>query len=168
MGEAIFAAKEINRMAGGIGMLEAHEAAENQPERKIRSFDEIAVLCRTHREAELVEKCLRQEGIPYIAAGRESFLEDEAVVRTLAFFRSVLNPGDIVSRALCRPLLVPDMATRSLRLQGEESANPVEASSVGEREAKCAPLSAQPKTGKLVKQGIGGQDSAQTRRERTA
>ena len=155
MGEAIFAAKEINRMAGGIGMLEAHEAAENQPERKIRSFDEIAVLCRTHREAELVEKCLRQEGIPYIAAGRESFLEDEAVVRTLAFFRSVLNPGDIVSREQCLPLLVPDMANRSLRLEGEESANPVADAVFGERAQKYAPLCAKQKPGKILKQWIG-------------
>ena len=85
MGEAIFAAKEINRMAGGIGMLEAHEAAEK--ERKIRSFDEIAVLYRTHREGELLEKCLRQEGIPYIVAGKESFLQDETVRGSIHFFR---------------------------------------------------------------------------------
>ena len=85
MGEAIFTAKEINRLAGGIGMLEAHEAS--QKERTIRSFDEIAVLYRTHREGELLEKCLRQEGIPYIKAGRESFLQDETVRGSLHFFR---------------------------------------------------------------------------------
>ena len=56
MGEAIFIAKEINRLAGGIGMLEAHQAAWDNRERKVRAFDEIAVLCRTHRQAEILEK----------------------------------------------------------------------------------------------------------------
>ncbi len=37
MEEAVFIAKEINRLAGGIGMLEAHEASV-YGERKIRSF----------------------------------------------------------------------------------------------------------------------------------
>ena len=36
MGEAIFVAKEISRMAGGIGMLEAHEAAETMEHMKFR------------------------------------------------------------------------------------------------------------------------------------
>lgn len=103
MGEAIFAAKEINRMAGGIGMLEAHEAAEK--ERKIRSFDEIAILYRTHREGELLEKCLRQEGIPYIVAGKESFLQDETVRGSLHFFRYLGDLGNISEKERALSLL---------------------------------------------------------------
>ena len=77
MGEAVFIAKEINRLVGGIGMLEAHENAWERGERRVRGFDEIAVLCRTHHQAELVEKCLKKESIPYIVAGREDFLKGE-------------------------------------------------------------------------------------------
>lgn len=101
MGEAIFVAKEISRLAGGIGMLEAHEAAETMQDRKIRGFGEIAVLYRTHRQGELLEKCLRQEGIPYIVAGRESFLADEAVRASLGFFRWLEKPAEFPEREQC-------------------------------------------------------------------
>lgn len=93
MEEAVFIAKEINRLAGGIGMLEAHQASDGA-ERKIRSFDEIAVLYRTHHQAALLEKCLKKEGIPYMVAGRELFLDEEAVKGTIYFFRYVDNPED--------------------------------------------------------------------------
>lgn len=94
MGEAVFIAKEINRMAGGIGMLEAHQAVWKDGERTVRGFDDIAVLCRTHRQADLIEKCLQKESIPYIRAGREEFLEDETVQGSLSFFRYLENPAD--------------------------------------------------------------------------
>ena len=89
MGEAIFIAKEINRMTGGMGMLEAHQTAWEHPEQKVRSFDEIAVLCRTHHQAELVEKCLRTESIPYVIAGREDYLNEDSVQNSLSFFRLI-------------------------------------------------------------------------------
>lgn len=89
--EAIFVAKEINRLAGGIGMLEAQEVFTGG-ERRARSFDEIAVLYRTHRQAEFLEKCLRKEGIPYVVAGRDDFLMDSKVRGTICFFKSLLNP----------------------------------------------------------------------------
>ncbi len=94
LGEAIFIAKEINRLAGGIGMLEAHQSVWEMDGRKIRSFDEIAVLCRTHHQMELVEKCLRKESIPYIVSGREDFLKDPAVQASIGFFRYLENPED--------------------------------------------------------------------------
>lgn len=87
MGEAVYIAKEINHMAGGIGMLEAHRTAWEHPEKKVRSFDDVAVLCRTHHQAELVEKCLRTEGIPYIIAGREDYLTAGSVQNSISFFR---------------------------------------------------------------------------------
>lgn len=90
MAEAIAVAKEIGRMAGGIGMLEAQRTSEEK-ERKIRSFHEIAVLYRTHRQGELLENCLRKEGIPYVVSGRESFLKNETVRRSAAFFRYLLD-----------------------------------------------------------------------------
>ena len=91
---AIFAAKEINRLTGGIGMLEAHEAAAHTADQTVWGFGDIAVLYRTHRQAELLEKCLRQESIPYVVAGRESFLEADSVQGTLNFFQYLLNQED--------------------------------------------------------------------------
>lgn len=103
MGEAIFTAKEINRLTGGIGMLDAQEIGAGN--KKNRGFGDIAILYRTHRQAELLEKCLRTEGIPYVTAGREDFLMEDEVRGSIAFFKCLENPGDEFSRKLCLKLL---------------------------------------------------------------
>ena len=51
-------------------MLGARSCPEAR-ERKHRSFEEIAVLSRTHRQAELVETCLRKRGSPTLWPKRE-------------------------------------------------------------------------------------------------
>ena len=89
--EAVFIAKEIGAMTGGVDMLEAQKASH---EREVRAFSDIAVLCRTHRQLELVESCLRHDDVPCIVSGRESWLEDGSVRGFLAFFRWLLRPDD--------------------------------------------------------------------------
>ena len=89
--EAVFIAKEIGRMTGGVDMLEAQALDHERP---VRAFSDIAVLCRTHRQLELVEKCLRHDDIPCLVTGREDFLDDPAVRGALAFFRLLLAPSD--------------------------------------------------------------------------
>lgn len=100
MAGAIFTAKEINRLIGGIDMLDVQGQNGQEDKKRIKGFSDIAVLYRTHRQADLLEKCLRQEGIPYVVAGRDDFLTDKAVQGTAAFFRYLLNPGDLFSRQL--------------------------------------------------------------------
>ncbi|MCI9336851.1 MAG: UvrD-helicase domain-containing protein [Lachnospiraceae bacterium] len=104
--EAIFVAKEITRQIGGIDMLDTDQ--NGTPEgRRVRGFSDMAVLYRTHRQAALLEMCLRQEGIPYLVAGREDFLQEREVRASLYFFRHVLYPGEEACEALCRRLLGP-------------------------------------------------------------
>ena len=105
MAEAVFVAKEINRLVGGIDMLDMEEGLLSRDNRTPRSFKDIGVLYRTHRQADLLEKCLKKEGIPYIVAGREDFLSDPQVRGSLAFFRSVLDEGDDLARRRCLKLL---------------------------------------------------------------
>lgn len=105
MGEAIFVAKEINRLTGGIGMLEAHEMSGQVDADRIRGFDEIAVLYRTHKEAKMLEKCLKKEGIPYVVAGREDFLREDKVRGCVCFFKSLLDDQDSLAREQCQKLL---------------------------------------------------------------
>lgn len=93
MAEAIFTAREINRLVGGIDMLDAQEGFSCADNQVPRSFSDIAILYRTHRQAELLEKCLRKEGIPYVVTGREEFLEEPGVRECLRFFRSILAPS---------------------------------------------------------------------------
>ncbi|MCI9576676.1 MAG: UvrD-helicase domain-containing protein [Clostridiales bacterium] len=89
--EGIFIAKEIGRMTGGIDMLDAQNL---EHERETRAFSEIAVLCRTHRQLELIEKCLRHDDIPCVIHGRDDFLDADEVRGILAFFRSLQMPSD--------------------------------------------------------------------------
>ncbi|MEZ4357240.1 MAG: UvrD-helicase domain-containing protein [Eubacteriales bacterium] len=102
--EAIFIAKEIDRMVGGIDMIGAHTSTIKGREvlsGQIRSFSDIALLYRTNRQAEILEQCLRKEGIPYSTAGRDEFLSGLEVRKTVAFFRFLLNPEDTLSLRLC-------------------------------------------------------------------
>ncbi len=86
--EAIFVTKEIARMVGGVGML---EAGALEAGRGTRSFDDFAVLYRTRRQARALEECLTREGIPCLVTGREDFLADPGVREALDWFRS--HPG---------------------------------------------------------------------------
>ena len=78
-------------MTGGIDMVEAQKLGH---ERELRAFSDIAVLCRTRRQLELVEKCLRHDDIPCLISGREDFLDAGDVRGALAFFRSLQHPED--------------------------------------------------------------------------
>ena len=91
--EGIFTAREINRMIGGIDMLDAQERGTFL-EKGPRSFSDIAVLCRTNRQAEEMEECLRTEGIPYIVTGRGTFLEADTVREAEGFFALLTEAGE--------------------------------------------------------------------------
>ena len=88
--EAIFVAKEIARMVGGIGMLEAQALGAA---RGARSFGDIAVLYRTRRQAALLEECLAHDGIPCVVTGREDFLLDGEVQAALAWLEGQQGEG---------------------------------------------------------------------------
>lgn len=103
--EAVFIAKEINRMTGGIDMLDAADNARNREGTGIRSFSDIAVLYRTRHQGAVLEKCLQKEGIPYTVSGQEDFLLDEAVQGALAFFSYLLNPQDSRAKEQCCHLM---------------------------------------------------------------
>ncbi len=105
--EAIFASKEISRLTGGVDMLEARSDGEEPP----RSFSEIAILCRTRRQLELVERCLRHDDIPCLVVGRGSFFAAPEVRGMLAFFSFLLHPApDPLGRSLALFDCPPDLA----------------------------------------------------------
>ncbi|HWQ75235.1 MAG TPA: UvrD-helicase domain-containing protein [Syntrophomonas sp.] len=98
--QAVSVAKEINRLVGGIDMLDAADGKRNTAGPQ-RGFSDIAVLYRTNRQAKMLEQCLAKEGIPYTVAGRDDFLFEREVKATLAFFRFLINPSDLVSLRTC-------------------------------------------------------------------
>lgn len=102
LSEGIFIAKEIGRMAGGVDMLEAQSM---HYESEAASFSDIAVLCRTHRQLELIEKCLRHDDIPCVISGREDYLSSDDVRGVLSFFHSLEDISDLASLASSLRLL---------------------------------------------------------------
>jgi len=94
--EALFITKEIGRMIGGIDLIAAH-AQPGSDAAKPRGFSDIAVLYRTHRQAEVIGECLGIEGIPYTVAGRDEFLADPSVRSAQAFFKFLTDPADLYS-----------------------------------------------------------------------
>ena len=71
-------------------MLDAQAAGNDRA--VTRSFSDIAVLCRTHRQLEQIETCLAHDSIPCVISGRDSFLENDTVQGLLGFFAALLNP----------------------------------------------------------------------------
>ena len=86
--QSVFVAKEIAKMAGGTGMIEAQDRRAGEH----FSFSQIAVLCRTNRELLAFEKCLKVDSIPCIKYGGDDFLADPNVQRALSFFE-ILESG---------------------------------------------------------------------------
>ncbi len=95
LSEAIFVAKEINRMVGGMDMLDSQRISAEGPASRVLGFSDIAVLYRTHRQADLIERCLQKESIPYVVSGRDDFLMDKDVRSALCFFRFIMDSGDV-------------------------------------------------------------------------
>lgn len=96
--QALYIAKHINRLVGGIGMLEAHRQGARQAS---YGFGDIAILYRTHRQAKQIEHCLKTEGIPYTVSGRESYLNESDVRAALSYLRLLLCPQDRYSLQTC-------------------------------------------------------------------
>ncbi len=99
MGEAIAIAKEISRLVGGVDMLQTdrQEPGMRQSGGSLRGFSEIAVLYRTHRQAQALETALAHEGIPYVAVGRDRLLQEKSVQGILGFLRLMLQKEDKLS-----------------------------------------------------------------------
>lgn len=103
LAEGIYIAEEIDRLVGGIDMIKAH--SNKRSGRQTRSLSDIAVLYRTHKQAEQIAYCLDTAGIPYTISGRENFLEDDQVHLCLSFFRTLIDKEDAISRLICNKAL---------------------------------------------------------------
>jgi superfamily I DNA/RNA helicase len=90
--EGIAVVRQISRMVGGANMLQADQHAQRSA--NTRSFGDFGVLVRTGQQAEVLEQCFLQEGLPYRLMGHTSFLAARSVRQALAFGRYLLQPTD--------------------------------------------------------------------------
>ncbi len=96
-GEGIAIVDEIVKRVGGADLLQANEEGT-------RGLDDFAVLFRTGRQADALEACFLEAGIPYRVVGQKSYLDAPSVQQALAFFKYALR-GD--ARALIDVLSIP-------------------------------------------------------------
>ena len=92
LAEGIAVVRQISRMVGGADMVQTDQ--HDSVAEGARSFGDFGVLFRTGRQAEVLEECFLQEGLPYRLIGQKGFLEATSVRQALAFCRYVLGPGD--------------------------------------------------------------------------
>jgi superfamily I DNA/RNA helicase len=92
LAEGIAVVRQISRMVGGADMVQADQHAGRAEQ--TRSFGDFGVLVRTGQQAEVLEQCFLQEGLPYRLLGQTSFLDTRQVRQALAFGRYVLRPTD--------------------------------------------------------------------------
>ena len=89
--EAIAVVRAVQELVGGTDMV-ATDRASGAPEPGTHSFDDVAVLFRTGRQAALLEECFLTEGLPYSVSGPRRFLEERGARDAVAFFRYALEP----------------------------------------------------------------------------
>ncbi len=121
--EGIAVVREISRMMGGADMLQAGEVGGRQTvaEGCDRSLSDFAVLFRTGRQAEAIERCFIEEGLPYRVVGQKGILSAGTVRHALSFFNFAFRPAGSLRllRALAVPVFHPgNAALNRLRLAG--------------------------------------------------
>ncbi len=123
--EGIAVVREINRMIGGADMLQADGAGGRISDGGSgdRSLSDFAVLFRTGRQADEIERCFLEEGLPYRVVGQKGFLSAEPVRHAVSFFNYVFQPD--VGRRFLRGLAIPifhpgKTALERLRREGED------------------------------------------------
>ena len=80
--------QEISRMVGGADMVQTDQGPESAAATEL-GFADFAVLMRTGRQADILEECFAQEGLPYRLVGQRGFLEARSVIDALAYCRLV-------------------------------------------------------------------------------
>lgn len=92
--ESIAVVREIIRLVGGTDMLSAHGSFRGSKEGGNYSFGDLAVLFRTGRQAETLEKALCKEGLPYKVAGEKDLFYLPRVRETVTFLHSLVEEED--------------------------------------------------------------------------
>jgi superfamily I DNA/RNA helicase len=91
--EAEHVARTIEGLMGGTSFLSAGEQAS-----VVRSFADIAVLCRVARQMDPLAKALADHAIPFQAASDEPWLRQEPARSILRILQALRAPGNTLAR----------------------------------------------------------------------
>ena len=97
---AKFIVDEINDLLGGSTMISAHNrGGKGNKNNKLYggsySFNDVAILYRTSKQAIAIEQALSAAGLPYRVIGPTGTLEASTVKDFLTFFRYLKSPDDL-------------------------------------------------------------------------
>jgi DNA helicase II / ATP-dependent DNA helicase PcrA len=92
--EAVAIGKTIENMVGGTGFLSLDSGAvDATSDQKSFSFEDFAVLFRTHRQADVISAILEKAGIPCQVINRARTLDHPGIRTLLAVFRLLQDMG---------------------------------------------------------------------------
>lgn len=107
LAEGIAVVRQISRMVGGADMVQADQHTDRAT--ATRSWSDFGVLVRTTQQAEVLEQCFLQEGLPYRLLGHTSFLDARSVRQALTWARYLLQPTQplrllqVLETPVCQP-----------------------------------------------------------------
>ncbi len=87
--EGIAIVHRVRELVGGSASLNPPPVGPDAGE---YGYGDMAILVRTGQQADVIEDCLLEEGLPYRLLGHTSFLEQTGAREALAFFRYALAP----------------------------------------------------------------------------
>ncbi len=96
---AKFIVNEINDLLGGATMIMAHNRSGKGSNKIFNagscSFNDVAILYRTSKQALVIEQALASAGLPYRVVGPTGTLEASTVKDFITFFRYLYEPDDL-------------------------------------------------------------------------
>lgn len=97
--EAEFIARTIENLTGGFRFFSMDSGVTDGSSEE---YDpgEIAVLCRTTRQMECLEKAFHDDAIPYIKVGERSSLQEEPVASLLDLARLLTSPRNVYFKSI--------------------------------------------------------------------
>jgi uncharacterized protein (TIGR00375 family) len=128
--EAEFIARTIEELTGGMRFFSIDSGVAGGESET--GLEEIAVVCRTSRQMESLEKALKDHGIPYTRAGEKSFFREEpaaSLLDILRFLQAPENPylsdlADDRLRDLRRRNMIPSSVTPAALIRSRDRAAP--------------------------------------------
>jgi superfamily I DNA/RNA helicase len=97
--EAEYVARTVEGLMGGTRFFSLDSAVSaGEQESGIRSFADIAVLCRVARQMDPLAKALRDHAIPYQAASDSPWLRQEPARSILRILQALRAPGNTLAR----------------------------------------------------------------------
>ncbi len=94
LSEAIFIAKEINKLVGGTTMIDHDQKTGHEYDEHCH-FTDIAVIYRTNHQGKLLATALKKEGLPSQRLAEKSWFMEDEITTVIQHLMCALDPGHL-------------------------------------------------------------------------